>query len=88
MAESVYESLFTPKDAVFHVGLTTGIRKGIVEKIQVIDEGIEANDHQIVYYVLFAGATRTIPVTEGLYADLGVATGGALEAYQELLEIV
>lgn len=88
MAEKTYVSQFSPDQVVWHVALTTGIRKGVVDKIQVLDD--EATT--FIYYVMFTGATRATPISADLFADLGDAHagsigGGALEAYQVMLEV-
>lgn len=87
MAEKTYVAAFSPDQTVYHVALATGIRVGLVDKIQVLDD--EATT--IIYYVTFPGATRATPITADLYEDLGNAQagslgGGALEAYQLMLE--
>ncbi len=86
MAEKTYVSSFSPEQAVFHVSLTYGIRKGVVDKIQVVDD----DTTQIIYFVVFAGQTKATPVSSDLYAELGSAAagslgGGALEAYEDML---
>lgn len=88
MAEKTYTAQFSPEQVVYHVALATGIRKGVVEKIQVLDDEATV----IVYYVTFPGSTRSTPITLDLYAELGDAQagslgGGALEAYQLMLLI-
>lgn len=87
MAEKTYVSAFSPDQVVFHVALATGIREGVVDKIQVLDD----ESTTIVYFVIFAGATRSTPITSDLFDVLGDAQagslgGGALEAYQIMLE--
>lgn len=86
MAEKTYVSSFSPEQVVFHVSLTYGIRKGVVDKIQVVDD----DTTQIIYFVVFAGQTKATPVSSDLYAELGSAAagslgGGALEAYEDML---
>lgn len=86
MAEKTYVSPFSPDQVVYHVSLTNGIRKGVVDKIQVVDDLAV----QMVYFVLFDGQTKATPITADLYDVLGDASagslgGGALEAYQVLL---
>lgn len=86
MAEKTYVSPFSPDQTVYHVSLPNGIRKGVVDKIQVVDD--EAV--QMVYFVIFDGQTKATPVTSDLYDQLGDAHagslgGGALEAYQVML---
>lgn len=87
MAEKTYVSQFSPDQTVYHVALTTGIREGIIDKIQVLDD--EATT--IMYYVMFPGAAKSTPISTSLYDELGDAQagsigGGALEAYQLLLD--
>lgn len=87
MAEKTYVSPFSPDQTVYHVSLSNGIRKGVVDKIQVVDD--EAV--QMVYFVVFTGQTKATPITSDLYDELGDAKagslgGGALEAYQDLLD--
>lgn len=86
MAEKTYVSSFSPEQVVYHVSLVNGIRQGVVDKIQVVDD----ESTLIVYFVIFAGSTKASPVSADLYAELGSATagslgGGALEAYEDML---
>lgn len=86
MAEKTYVSSFSPDQVVYHVSLTNGIREGVVDKIQVVDD----ESTQIIYFVMFNGQTRATPISANLYAELGSASagslgGGALEAYEEML---
>lgn len=86
MTEKTYTSPFSPDQLVYHVSLTNGIRKGTIDKIQVVDDVTV----QMVYFVIFTGQTKATPITADLYADLGSAQagslgGGALEAYETML---
>lgn len=86
MAEKTYVSSFSPDQTVYHVSLTYGIRKGVVDKIQVVDD----ESTQIMYFVIFQGQTKATPVSSDLYDELGSASagslgGGALEAYEDML---
>lgn len=86
MAEKTYVSSFSPDQVVYHVSLSYGIRKGIVDKIQVVDD----ETTNIVYFVIFTGQTKATPVSTDVFAALGSAAagslgGGALEAYEDML---
>lgn len=87
MAQKTYTSSFSPDQVVYHVSLDHGIRKGVVDKIQVVDD--EAT--KIIYFVVFFSETKATPISSDLWAALGSAQlgtpgGGALEAYQIMLE--
>lgn len=87
MAQKTYTSSFSPDQNVFHVSLSNGIRKGVIDKIQVVDDAAV----KIIYFVVFAGETKATPIVDGLWAALGSAKvgstgGGALEALQDLLQ--
>lgn len=76
----------SPGDLVYHV-TENGILEGSVVTIQIHDNAAETIT---TYHVRYVGQANTVPVTSGLYADLGSAQagstgGGALEAYQTLL---
>lgn len=86
MPSKVFNVDFSPNDIVYHV-TESGIKEGSVSTIQVHDNAVETI---ITYHVRYTGQSNTVPVTTGLYADLGSAQagstgGGALEAYQTLL---
>lgn len=86
MAQKTYTSSFSPDQVVYHVSLEHGIRKGVVDKIQVVDD--EAV--KIVYFIVFNQDTKATPVTDNVWAALGSAQagslgGGALEAYETIL---
>lgn len=86
MAQKTYTSSFSPDQIVFHASLSNGIRKGVIDKIQVVDD--EAV--KIVYFVVFGADTKATPIVDGLYDSLGSAKvgtlgGGALEALEDLL---
>lgn len=86
MASKTYTSQFSPDQVVFHVSLAHGIRKGTVDKIQVVDD----ETTQIIYFIIFNGETKTTPVSADVYGELGSASagslgGGALEAYEDML---
>lgn len=86
MALKTYTSSFSPEQVVYHVSLSNGIRKGVVDKIQVVDD----ESVKIIYFVVFVGDTKATPVSSDLWAGLGSAQagsmgGGALEAYQTML---
>lgn len=86
MAQKTYTSSFSPDQLVYHVSLEHGIRKGTVDKIQVVDD--EAT--KIIYFVVFFSETKATPVSSDLWAALGSAQvgtpgGGALEAYETML---
>ena len=86
MASKTYTSEFSPDQVVFHVSMTHGIRKGTVDKIQVVDD----ETTQIIYFIIFSGETRATPVSADVYAELGSAAagslgGGALEAYEDMI---
>lgn len=86
MAQKTYTSSFSPEQVVYHVSLTYGIRKGVVDKIQVVDD----DNTVIMYFVVFGTDTKATPIPGDLWAALGNAQsgslgGGALEAYQVML---
>lgn len=86
MATKNYTSSFSPAQVVFHVSLQYGIRKGVVDKIQVVDN----SNAVITYFIIFGTDTKATPVTSDVWAALGNASegsmgGGALEAYQTML---
>lgn len=86
MAQKTYTSSFSPDQVVYHVSLDHGIRKGTVDKIQVVDD--EAT--KIIYFVVFFSETKATPITADLWAALGsaqvgTAGGGALAAYETML---
>lgn len=86
MAQKTYTSSFSPNQTVYHVSLSHGIRTGIVDKIQVVDD--EAV--KIIYFVVFGTETKSTPVDSDLWATLGsaqvgTAGGGALGAYETML---
>lgn len=86
MAQKTYTSSFSPDQLVYHVSLEHGIRKGTVDKIQVVDD--EATT--IIYFVVFPTETKATPISSDLWAALGSAQlgtpgGGALEAYETML---
>lgn len=86
MAQKTYTSSFSPEQVVYHVSLSNGIRKGVVDKIQVVDD--EAV--KIIYFVVFGTDTKATPIAGDLYDELGSAQvfttgGGALEAYELML---
>lgn len=86
MPSKVFNVDHSPGDVVYHV-TTSGILQGSVVTIQIHDNAAETI---VTYHVRYVGQTNTIPVTSGLYSDLGSAQagstgGGALEAYETIL---
>lgn len=88
MPGTSYPTDFSPNDIVYHVGEDFGIRKATVITIEIDAISTETTT---VYHIRYFGGQNTTPVTENLYSDLGDARagslgGGALEAYQNILE--
>ena len=86
MTQRTYTALFTPTQIVYHASLESGIRKGVVQTVQVVDNDIAV----INYFVLFDGTQTPVAVQSNLYealgsAKVGTAGGGALEGYELLL---
>lgn len=89
MAQKTYTSSFSPDQTVYHVSLSNGIRKGVIDKIQLVDDTAV----NIIYFVVFTGETKATPISSDLWPVLGSAQagslgGGALEAYEQMLLLV